>query len=217
MLSCLYKKPLANLVVMDLEGCLIPEIWLEFAKQQNNEAFARTTADISSYTELMNYRIALLQKHRFKIQQVQEVVETMEPLTGAIEFLNWVRSHSQILILSDTFYELSAPLMKKLGHPTLFCHNLILNKKNEIISYKLRTRDPKKKMVRAMQKNGFYVIAIGDSFNDVSMIKQADKSFFFKAQEKVIGAHPNIPLLKDYDELKQELSSIFTQRSSHES
>ena len=204
--SC--SSALAHLVVMDLEGCLVPEIWEQFAIKQNNESFAKTTADIPDYDELMEYRLGLLKKWGYKISQLQEVIETMDPLSGALEFINWIKSRIPFIILSDTFYEISAPLMKKLEYPTLFCHNLIINEEQEIVSYKLRTPDPKKKMVQSLQKNGFHVIAIGDSFNDVSMLHQADISFLFKAKEKIISTYPDIPRLDSYEELKKELNFI---------
>ena len=194
-----------NIVTIDLEGCLVPEIWVEFAKETGIKDFEVTTAHIPKYEDLMKYRLKLLTQHGIRIQKIQEVISRMEPLPGAVEFLTWLRKNMQCIILSDTFYELANPLMQKLHYPSLFCHNLILNNDGTIKGYKLRVNNPKKKMVRSLQKNGFYVIAIGDSFNDTTMLKQADTAFFFRAKEKVLSYLTTIPNVEEYSELKKLL------------
>ncbi|TNC83178.1 MAG: bifunctional phosphoserine phosphatase/homoserine phosphotransferase ThrH [Oleiphilus sp.] len=194
-----------ELVCLDLEGVLIPEIWIAFAEKTGIEALKATTRDIPDYDVLMRQRLNILSEHGYGIHQIQEVIATLDPLPGAKEFVEWLNPRFQLVILSDTFYEFGMPLMAKLGYPTLFCHKLEVNDKGDIVNYHLRQKDPKRQSVRAFQLLNYRVIAAGDSYNDTTMLSQAEAGILFKAPRNVIEEFPQYPAVHDYEDLKQEI------------
>ena len=190
------------LACLDLEGVLLPEIWIKFAEKTGIEELKLTTRDIPDYDELMIGRLAILKKHNLKLKDIQKVIDTLTPLDGAYDFLRWLKSEFQVLILSDTFYEFAQPLMKKLDYPTLFCHKLITDDVGNIISYKLRQNDQKTKAVAALQGLNFQVISAGDSYNDTGMLQQADAGILFCPPERVVQEFPQFPVARNYNEFK---------------
>ena len=190
------------LACLDLEGVLLPEIWIKFAEKTGIEELKLTTRDIPDYDELMIGRLAILKKHNLKLKDIQKVIDTLSPLDGAYDFLRWLKSEFQVLILSDTFYEFAQPLMKKLDYPTLFCHKLITDDVGNIISYKLRQNDQKTKAVAALQGLNFQVISAGDSYNDTGMLQQADAGILFCPPERVVEEFPQFPVARNYDEFR---------------
>jgi len=190
------------LACLDLEGVLLPEIWIKFAEKTGIEELKLTTRDIPDYDELMIGRLAILKKHNLKLKDIQKVIDTLSPLDGAYDFLRWLKSEFQVLILSDTFYEFAQPLMKKLDYPTLFCHKLITDDVGNIISYKLRQNDQKTKAVAALQGLNFQVISAGDSYNDTGMLQQADAGILFCPPERVVQEFPQFPVARNYDEFR---------------
>ena len=188
---------------LDLEGVLVPEIWINFSQKTGIKELSLTTRDIPDYDELMQKRLGILDEHQFKIQDIQEVIATLTPLEGAKEFLDWLRTEFQVIILSDTFYQFAAPLMAQLGHPTLFCHNLEVAKDGKITNYKLRMQDQKREAVIRLKDLRFKVVAAGDSYNDTSMLKEADKGILFCPPDNVIEEFPQFPVTKNYEELKE--------------
>ncbi len=195
------------LACLDLEGVLIPEIWISVAEKTGIEDLKLTTRDISDYDKLMKHRLSILDKHNIDIKLIQDVIGTLSPLPGADLFLNKLRENFQIVILSDTFYQFAMPLMKKLGYPTLFCHNLIINDSNKIVDYTLRMKDQKRESVKKFHELNFKVIAAGDSYNDTNMLKEADKGILFCPPEKVIKEFPQFPVTLNYDALLDEFLS----------
>lgn len=191
------------LACLDLEGVLLPEIWIKFAEKTGIEELKLTTRDIPDYDELMQGRLSILREKNLKIQDIQDVIATLSPLDGAIDFLNWLKSEFQVIILSDTFYQFAGPLMKQLAYPTLFCHNLIIDDKGVIIDYKLRQQDQKTKAVKALQSLNLKVISAGDSYNDTGMLKQADAGILFCPPQRVIEEFPQFPVATNYDEFQQ--------------
>ena len=192
---------------LDLEGVLLPEIWIAFAEKTGINELKMTTRDIPDYSELMQMRLKVLKKNNLKIEDIQNVINTLRPLDGAQKFLSWLKSEFQLIILSDTFYEFSGPLMKQLDYPTLFCHQLVINKYGEIIDFKLRQKDQKTKAVKALQSLNFKVISAGDSYNDTGMLQQADSGILFCPPENVIKEFPQFPVALDYNEFKSLLLS----------
>lgn len=190
-----------ELACLDLEGVLIPEIWIAFAEKTGIEELKATTRDIPDYDVLMQQRLRLLDQHGFGLPEIQEVIGTLDPLDGAREFLDWLRERFQVVILSDTFYEFAMPLMAKLGHPTLLCHKLEVDEKGRIADYLLRQKDPKRQSVRAFQLLNYRVIAAGDSYNDTSMLGAADAGFLFRAPDNVIAEFPQFPACTEYADL----------------
>ena len=190
------------LACLDLEGVLLPEIWIKFAEKTGIEELKLTTRDIPDYDELMIGRLAILKKHNLKLKDIQKVIDTLSPLDGAYDFLRWLKSEFQVLILSDTFYEFAQPLMKKLDYPTLFCHKIITDDVGNIISYKLRQNDQKTKAVAALQGLNFQVISAGDSYNDTGMLQQADAGILFCPPERVVQEFPQFPVARNYDEFR---------------
>jgi phosphoserine/homoserine phosphotransferase len=197
-----------KMIVADLEGVFLPEIWISVAQKTGIEALNLTTRDISDYDVLMTRRLDILKENNIKIQDIQNVIATLDPLDGAIEMMNWIRETSQIIILSDTFEEFVRPLMKKLSFPALFCHNLTIDSQGTITDYNLRIDDQKKRAVEALKSINYTVIGFGDSYNDIGMIQAADHGFFFKPPESVITDYPDIPVTQNYDELKAMLKSL---------
>ena len=190
------------LACLDLEGVLLPEIWIKFAEKTGIEELKLTTRDIPDYDELMQGRLSILREKNLKIQDIQDVIATLSPLDGAVDFLNWLKSEFQVIILSDTFYQFAGPLMKQLAYPTLFCHNLIIDDKGVIVDYKLRQQDQKTKAVKALQSLNLKVISAGDSYNDTGMLQQADGGILFCPPQKVIDEFPQFPVAKTYEEFK---------------
>ncbi|MFN2435815.1 MAG: bifunctional phosphoserine phosphatase/homoserine phosphotransferase ThrH [Desulfotignum sp.] len=199
-----------KMIVADLEGVFLPEIWINVAQKTGIEELKLTTRDISDYDVLMTRRLAILKENHLRIQDIQEVIATLDPLPGAKETLDWIRSRAQIIVLSDTFEEFARPLMAKLGFPTLLCHSLTIDDQGNITNYNLRIDNQKQKAVQAFQKLNFHVIAFGDSYNDIGMIQAADQGFFFKPPETVVTEFPDIPVTRNYDELKAMLHGLLT-------
>jgi phosphoserine/homoserine phosphotransferase len=191
------------LACLDLEGVLLPEIWIKFAEKTGIKELKLTTRDIPDYDELMRGRLSILKQKNLKIKDIQDVITTLSPLDGAVDFLNWLKSEFQVIILSDTFYQFAGPLMKQLSYPTLFCHNLIINDEGVIVDYKLRQQDQKTKAVKALQGLNLKVISAGDSYNDTGMLQQADGGILFCPPQKVIDEFPEFPVARNYEEFKQ--------------
>lgn len=192
-----------EIACLDLEGVLVPEIWIGFAEKTGIDELRATTRDIPDYDVLMQQRLRLLDEHKLGLADIQEVIAQMLPLEGAVEFVNWLREHFQVLILSDTFYEFSQPLMRQLGFPTLFCHRLLADSSGRIVEYKLRQADPKRESVKALHGLNFRVIAAGDSYNDTSMLAEADAGILFRAPENVIEEFPQYPSIESYGDLRE--------------
>ena len=190
-----------DLVCLDLEGVLIPEIWIAFAEKTGIESLMATTRDIPDYDVLMKQRLDILAEHKLKLADIQSVISTLEPMEGALEFLDSLRARYQLIILSDTFYEFGKPFMAQLNWPTLFCHKLIIDQDGVIKDYQLRQPDPKKKSIQAFHNLNYKVIAAGDSYNDTSMLEEADAGFLFRAPDNMIAEFPQYPTAKTYSEL----------------
>ncbi|GAB0151724.1 MULTISPECIES: bifunctional phosphoserine phosphatase/homoserine phosphotransferase ThrH [Marinobacterium] len=192
-----------ELACLDLEGVLIPEIWIAFAEETGIEELKATTRDIPDYDVLMKQRLRILDEHGLTLPQIQDTISRLTPLEGAREFIDWLRERFQVVILSDTFYEFAAPLMKQLGYPALLCHKLEVNDEGRITDYTLRQRDPKRQSVRAFQLLNYRVIATGDSYNDTTMLTQAESGILFHAPDNVIAEFPQFPAVHTYEDLKQ--------------
>ena len=195
------------LACLDLEGVLLPEIWVKFAEKTSIEELKLTTRDIPDYDELMQARLKILADHNLKIHDIQKVIATLSPLEGAVDFLQWLKSEFQVIILSDTYYEFIGPLMKQLDYPTVFCHSLVIDENGIIADYKLRQTDQKTKAVKALQSLNFQVISAGDSYNDTGMLQQADGGILFCPPENVIKDFPQCRVAKNYAEFKSLLIS----------
>jgi phosphoserine/homoserine phosphotransferase len=193
-----------EIACLDLEGVLVPEIWIDFANRTGIEELKATTRDIPDYDELMQQRLRLLDQHGLKLADIQEVIAGMAPIPGAREFLDWLRERFQVVILSDTFYEFSEPLMRQLGWPTLLCHKLGIDEDGRVADYHIRQKDPKRCAVQAFQGLNYRIIAAGDSYNDTTMLSQAEAGILFKSPQNVIDEFPQFPAVHEYDELKQE-------------
>lgn len=187
---------------LDLEGVLVPEIWIGVAERTGIESLRATTRDIPDYDVLMRQRLRILDEHGIKIDQFQAVIGQMGPLEGAREFLSWLKERYQVVILSDTFYEFAAPLMRQLGDPTLFCHNLEIEPDGRIAGYRLRMPDQKRASVRAFHDIAFKVIAAGDSYNDTTMLSEADRGILYRPPQNVIDEFPQFPVTTDYEQLR---------------
>ena len=193
------------LACLDLEGVLLPEIWIAFAEKKGIEQLKLTTREIPDYDELMQGRLKILNDNTLKLIDIQNVIKTLSPLAGAIDFLAWLKSEFQVIILSDTFYQFVGPLMKSLDYPTLFCNDLIVNSKGDITGYQLRQKDGKTKAVSALKKLNFKVIAAGDSYNDTGMLQEADAGILFCPPDNVIKEFPQFPVSRNYEEFKNTL------------
>ena len=194
-----------QVVCLDLEGVLIPEIWIEFSKRTGIAEFMRTTRDEPDYDKLMRFRISLLEQHGLKLKDIQVVIGGMAPLEGAKDFLDELRTRFQVIILSDTFYEFADPLMRQLGRPTLFCHKLVIDDAGFVRDYKLRQPDQKRHAVNALKSLNFQVIAAGDSYNDTGMLGAADVGFFIHPPESIVKQFPQFPVNRNYVELKASI------------
>ncbi len=193
-----------EIACLDLEGVLVPEIWISFAEKTGIDELKLTTRDIPDYDVLMKHRLSILDKHKLGLNEIQEVISTMSPLDGAVEFVAWLKQNFQFAILSDTYYEFAAPLMRQLGMPMLLCHKLETDKSGRITNYLLRQKDPKRQSVKAFHSLNYRVIAAGDSYNDTTMLAEADQGILFHAPENVIREFPQFPAVHTYEDLKQE-------------
>jgi len=193
-----------EIACLDLEGVLAPEIWVAFAEKTGIEEFKLTTRNIPNYDELMRMRIDLLKKNNLKLADINQVIDTLEPLAGAVEFMTWLRENYQVVILSDTFYQFSKPMMRKLGMPTLLCHKLVIDDNDNVVDYKIRQVNPKRQAILAFKTLYYQTIAVGDSYNDISMLKEADVGILFHAPENVSSQFPELTSVHTYEDLKQE-------------
>lgn len=200
------SKP--TLIAMDLEGVLVPEIWIAVAEKTGIRELYLTTRDISDYDRLMKGRLKILGEHRLSLKDIQAVIGTLDPLPGAFDFLNWLRCRTQVIILTDSYYEFVDPLMNKLDYPTHFCNTLEIDQDKMIVDYRLRQQEGKKHAVLAFRSLGFRVIAIGDSYNDTTMLAEADKGILFRPSEKVVSDFPQFPVTHSYEELRNLLSKL---------
>ena len=191
-----------RMVCVDLEGVLVPEIWIKFSETTGIDELRRTKSDEPDYDRLMAYRIDILAKDHLTVHDIQNVIASIEPLEGALEFLDNLRQRTQVVILSDTFTEFANPLMKKLHWPAIFCNSLEVDAANMIVGYRLRQRDGKRKAVAAMQGIGFTVLAAGDSYNDLTMIRQADRGALFRAPQRILEEEPDLPHAVNYAEFE---------------
>jgi phosphoserine / homoserine phosphotransferase len=193
-----------EIACLDLEGVLVPEIWIEFAKVTGIESLKATTRDIPDYDVLMKQRIRILEENNLGLKEIQDVIATLKPLDGAVDFVDWLRERFQVIILSDTFYEFSQPLMRQLGFPTLLCHRLNIDDRGMVTGYTLRQKDPKRQSVLALKTLYYRVIAAGDSYNDTTMLGEADQGILFHAPQNVIEQFPQFPAVHTYEDLKKE-------------
>jgi phosphoserine/homoserine phosphotransferase len=199
-----YKKredTIMYITCLDLEGVLVPEIWIAFAEASGIPELKRTTRDEPDYDKLMNYRLGILKEHGLGLKEIQQTIATIDPMPGAKEFLDELRSICQVIILSDTFNEFATPLMKKLGWPTIFCNSLEVAESGEITGFKMRIEQSKLTTVKALQSIGYDTIASGDSYNDLGMIKASKAGFLFKSTEQIKADNPQLPAFETYDEL----------------
>lgn len=193
-----------EIACLDLEGVLVPEIWIAFAEKTGIQELKKTTRDEPDYDVLMNYRLDLLRQHGLGMNEIQEVIASLKPLDGAVEFIDWLRERFQVVILSDTFYEFASPLMKQLGYPTLLCHRLESDANGAVTNYKLRQANPKRQAIVAFKSLYYRTIAAGDSYNDTSMLGEADAGILFHAPQNVIDEFPQFPAVQTFAALKQE-------------
>ncbi len=194
-----------QLVCLDLEGVLLPEIWIAVARKTGLQELERTTRDEPDYDKLMHYRLDILKREGIGLREIHEVIGTMEPLPGAVEFTEWLESRVALIILSDTFVQFPKPLMAHLGYPTLFCHELIVGTNGTIDGYKLRLEDQKRKSVKAFKDLNFEVIAAGDSYNDLTMLQEADHGILFRPPEKMKAEYPDFPVATNHQELRENI------------
>lgn len=194
-----------KLICLDLEGVLVPEIWVAFAEASKIPELKKTTRDEPDYDKLMHWRLSVLKEHGLGLKEIQETIASIDPLPGAKEFLDELRSFAQVIIISDTFTEFAQPLMKKLGWPTIFCNSLVVAEDGEITDYKMRVENSKLTTVRVLQSIGFETVASGDSYNDLGMILAGKSGFLFRTTEQIKADYPQIPALETYEELLNAL------------
>ena len=187
---------------LDLEGVLVPEVWINVAERTGIAELRRTTRDEPDYDKLMRSRLEILERHGLGIREIQDVIRGMDPLEGALEFLDWLRERFQVVVLSDTFYQFAHPLMKKLGFPTLFCHDLEIDGDGRVVNYRLRMADQKRESVRALRELRFDVIAAGDSYNDTTMLGAAHAGILFRPPDNVVEEFPQYPVTRTYEQLR---------------
>ena len=197
-----------NIVCLDLEGVLVPEIWIAFAEASGIPELKRTTRDEPDYDKLMQYRLAILKEHGLGLREIQATIEQIDPMPGAKEFLDELRSLTQVIILSDTFTQFAAPLMKKLGMPTIFCNTLEVAENGEITGYRMRCEKSKLTTVKALQSVGYETIASGDSYNDLGMILNSKAGFLFRSTEQIKRDYPDLPAFEGYDELLSAIKAV---------
>lgn len=200
------KRPL--IVAMDLEGVLVPEVWINFAEKTGIEELKLTTRDIPDYDVLMKNRIKILRENNLKLSDIQQVISTMDPLPGAVEYMAWLRERYQAVILSDTFYEFASPLMKKLGWPTLFCNSIIADDNGTVTDYKMRINNGKLHAVLGFKQLNFDVVAMGDSYNDTAMLQEADMGMLFRPSASVVRDFPNLPVVTEYAQVMERISAF---------
>lgn len=193
-----------EIACLDLEGVLVPEIWIAFAEKTGIEELKKTTRDEPDYDVLMQYRLDLLKQHGLGLNEIQEVIATLSPLEGAADFVDWLRERFQVVILSDTFYEFASPLMKQLGYPTLLCHKLEIDANGNVVDYKLRQANPKRQAIVGFKSMYYRTIAAGDSYNDTTMLAEADAGILFHAPDNVINEFPQFPAVQTFEDLKRE-------------
>lgn len=196
------------IVCSDLEGVFVPEIWINVALHTGIDKLKLTTRDISDYDVLMKGRLELLSKNGLTIQDIRKVIAGLKPLPGAGDFVDWLRSRLQLIVVSDTFIEFADPLMEQLGRPTLFCHSLTIDENGNITDYNLRQKNAKENVVKALQKLNYKVIAIGDSYNDIPMLMNADHGILYNPPQNVIDEHPDLPVITSYDKLEVFISEL---------
>lgn len=197
-----------NIVCLDLEGVLVPEIWIAFSEETQIPELKITTREEPDYDKLMNYRIKILKEHNLGLKEIQETISKINPFDGAKEFLDKLRAKTQVIILSDTFYEFASPLMKKLGYPTIMCNQLKVADSGEIVGFKMRCENSKFSTVKALQSVGFETICAGDSYNDLGMIRASKSGFLFRSPEKIKGDNPDLLALNTYDELLNAIEKV---------
>ena len=202
------EKSAMNIVCLDLEGVLVPEIWIAFAEATEIPELKRTTRDEPDYDKLMNYRIGILKEHGLGLKEIQETIATIDPMPGALEFLNQLRELTQVIIISDTFTQFASPLMKKLGWPTIFCNTLEVAPDGEITGFKMRCEQSKLTTVKALQSIGYDTIASGDSHNDLGMITASKAGFLFRSTEQIKADYPELPAFETYDELLAAIKEV---------
>lgn len=195
-------------ICSDLEGVFVPEIWINVSKQTGIEALRLTTRDVSDYDVLMKGRLELLRQNKLTLHDVQKVISILKPLPGAIEFVDWLRSCAQLIVVSDTFIEFAEPLMKQLGRPTLLCHHLTTDSEGNITKYNLRQKDGKKKVVESLQSLKYKVIAIGDSYNDLNMLRKAELGILFNAPRNIIDENRDLMVVNSYDALREVIANL---------
>lgn len=200
-----------NIVCLDLEGVLVPEIWIAFAKESGIPELTRTTRDEPDYDKLMNWRLGILREHGLGLRQIQDTIAKIDPLPGAKEFLDELRSITQVIIISDTFTQFAGPLMEKLGWPTIFCNSLEVAEDGAITGYKMRIQDSKLTTVKALQSIGYDTIASGDSHNDLGMILASKAGFLFRSTEQIKKEYPKLPAYETYEELKTAIMRVITE------
>lgn len=193
-----------EIACLDLEGVLIPEVWIEFAEKVGVPDLKATTRDIPDYDVLMKQRLGLLEQHGYGVNEIQEVIATLSPMDGAADFLNWLRERFQVVILSDTFYQFAGPFMAQLGYPTLLCHDLVIEANGKVADYRLRQKDPKRQAVIGFKSMYYRTIAAGDSYNDTAMLEEAHAGILFRAPDNVIEEFPQYPVARTYDEFRME-------------
>ncbi|MCX6326627.1 MAG: bifunctional phosphoserine phosphatase/homoserine phosphotransferase ThrH [Bacteroidia bacterium] len=196
------------IVCSDLEGVFVPEIWINVSKQTGIDELKLTTRDVSDYNVLMKGRLELLRKHGLTLLDIQKVISRLKPLPGALEFVDWLRTLSQLIVVSDTFIEFADPLLKQLGRPTLLCHHLTTDTAGNIINYNLRQKDAKRMVVEALQSLNYKVIAIGDSYNDISMLRKAEFGILYNPPQNVIDENNDLMVVKSYYDLKEIISQL---------
>ncbi len=196
-----------NVVCLDLEGVLVPEIWIAFAEESGIPELRRTTRDEPDYDKLMKWRIGILKEHGLGLKEIQDTIAKIDPLPGAKEFLDALRAETQVIIISDTFTQFAAPLMKKLGMPTIFCNTLEVAENGEITGFRMRVKESKLTSVRALQQMGFDTIAAGDSYNDLAMIQASRAGFLFRSTEQIKKDYPSIPAFEEYDDFLAAIKS----------
>ena len=197
-----------NIVCLDMEGVLVPEIWIAFAEVTGIPEFKRTTRDEPDYDKLMRYRLDLLEKHGLGLKEIQDVISQIDPIPGAKEFLDELRATTQVIILSDTFSQFAAPLMKKLGWPTIFCNELIVGEDGMIKDFRMRCEKSKLTTVKGLQSIGYETIAAGDSFNDIGMIQASKAGFLFKSTDKIKAEYPQYPAFEEYNDLLSAIKAV---------
>jgi len=196
-----------HIVCSDLEGVFVPEIWINVAQITGIDELRLTTRDISDYNVLMHKRLGILDANGLTLRDIQQVIATMEPLKGAVEFLDWLRERTRVIIVSDTFVEFAAPLIEKLQRPTLFCNSLSVAPNGQITGYLLRQQDGKRKVVEGLQRMNFQVVAMGDSYNDITMLKTAEKGILFRPPENVVAEYPEFPVTDTFEDLRDLLEN----------